>query len=80
VGKVRINAVLYDMPSSPLSLNRMAESDSADALLGQDAGVNDDAHDNTTGPPGVFVWLLTLSAGISGLLFGCKALMVAVQC
>jgi hypothetical protein len=22
--------------------------------------------------PGVFVWLLTFSAGISGLLFGCK--------
>ena len=22
--------------------------------------------------PGVYVWLLTLSAGISGLLFGCK--------
>jgi SP family myo-inositol transporter-like MFS transporter 13 len=22
--------------------------------------------------PGLFVWLLTLSAGISGLLFGCK--------
>jgi SP family myo-inositol transporter-like MFS transporter 13 len=22
--------------------------------------------------PGVFVWLLTLSAGISGLLFGCR--------
>lgn len=24
------------------------------------------------GQPGLFVWLLTLSAGISGLLFGCK--------
>lgn len=23
--------------------------------------------------PGLFMWLLTLSAGISGLLFGCKA-------
>jgi SP family myo-inositol transporter-like MFS transporter 13 len=23
--------------------------------------------------PGLFVWLLTLSAGISGLLFGCKS-------
>jgi SP family myo-inositol transporter-like MFS transporter 13 len=23
--------------------------------------------------PGYFVWLLTLSAGISGLLFGCKS-------
>lgn len=22
--------------------------------------------------PGIFVWLLTFSAGISGLLFGCK--------
>ena len=24
------------------------------------------------GQPGLFVWLLTLSAGISGLLFGCR--------
>jgi MFS transporter, SP family, solute carrier family 2 (myo-inositol transporter), member 13 len=24
--------------------------------------------------PGLFVWLLTFSAGISGLLFGCKSL------
>ena len=24
------------------------------------------------GTPGVFVWMLTLSAGISGLLFGCE--------
>lgn len=26
--------------------------------------------------PGYFVWLLTLSAGISGLLFGCKSYCV----
>jgi SP family myo-inositol transporter-like MFS transporter 13 len=26
--------------------------------------------------PGLFVWLLTFSAGISGLLFGCKSLQV----
>lgn len=24
-------------------------------------------------PPGLFMWLLTFSAGISGLLFGCMA-------
>lgn len=23
-------------------------------------------------PPGLFIWLLTLSAGMSGILFGCK--------
>jgi hypothetical protein len=28
--------------------------------------------DGSDGPPGAFVWLLTVSAGISGLLFGCK--------
>ncbi len=26
--------------------------------------------------PGLFVWLLTFSAGISGLLFGCKCLLL----
>ncbi|KAL7624056.1 hypothetical protein AAE478_005613 [Parahypoxylon ruwenzoriense] len=35
-----------------------------------------DAEDETTewpaGRPGFFIWILTLSAGISGLLFGCK--------
>lgn len=31
-----------------------------------DGGVQDD-----NSSPGLFVWLLTLSAGMSGLLFGC---------
>ncbi len=29
------------------------------------------------GPPGLFIWLLTFSAGISGLLFGCEELPFA---
>jgi SP family myo-inositol transporter-like MFS transporter 13 len=30
--------------------------------------------------PGLFVWLLTFSAGISGLLFGCMLLLSAAYC
>jgi hypothetical protein len=29
-------------------------------------------HKHVNGAPGFFIWLLTLAAGISGLLFGCK--------
>jgi SP family myo-inositol transporter-like MFS transporter 13 len=32
----------------------------------------DDREDNLR-QPGLFVWLLTFSAGISGLLFGCES-------
>jgi SP family myo-inositol transporter-like MFS transporter 13 len=28
--------------------------------------------EKNVGQPGLFVWLLTFSAGISGLLFGCR--------
>jgi len=34
-------------------------------------GGGDDGDKNQVGRLGYFVWLLTLSAGISGLLFGC---------
>lgn len=37
--------------------------------------VNEDspgAHEDPNVTPTLFVWLLTFSAGISGLLFGCK--------
>lgn len=30
------------------------------------------AHEDPSVTPTLFVWLLTFSAGISGLLFGCK--------
>lgn len=30
--------------------------------------------------PGLFMWLLTFSAGISGLLFGCTALPCCLKC
>jgi MFS transporter, SP family, solute carrier family 2 (myo-inositol transporter), member 13 len=36
---------------------------------------DDDQEDHLEGDlrgPGLFVWLLTFSAGISGLLFGCE--------
>jgi len=29
--------------------------------------------------PGLFIWLLTFSAGISGLLFGCKCFLSPIQ-
>ena len=53
-------------------------SDSADAPLIQrhdDQGASDGAETRklVEGRPGVFVWMLTLSAGISGLLFGCES-------
>lgn len=32
------------------------------------------------GRPGVFIWLLTLSACISGLLFGCKYSTFSTSC
>lgn len=36
---------------------------------------NDTGH---TGRLGFFVWLLTLSAGISGLLFGCQSVLISL--
>lgn len=53
-------------------------SDSADAPLIQqpdDRDARDGAETRklVEGRPGIFVWMLTLSAGISGLLFGCES-------
>jgi SP family myo-inositol transporter-like MFS transporter 13 len=60
-------------------------ADAADQpLMGQQSG--DDARsseeadlpnvsllpEKDLGQPGIYVWLLTFSAGISGLLFGCR--------
>jgi hypothetical protein len=53
-------------------------ADQAQEPLMRDEEVDEDELDTTgaleDGPqkPNLFVWLLTLSAGISGLLFGCK--------
>jgi hypothetical protein len=38
-------------------------------LIGNEEG----SYRNPDESPGLFVWLLTFSAGISGLLFGCKS-------
>lgn len=61
----------------------MATSAEAPLISHRDDELDDDSHseleDNEhvsaewpVGRPGLFIWLLTLSAGISGLLFGCK--------
>lgn len=56
---------------APLISNRDQADDDDDDALNDDlpepilAGTGEAA-------PGLFVWLLTLSAGISGLLFGCE--------
>lgn len=51
-------------------------SDTQDAPLIQrderDARDGAEVRKLAEGRPGLFVWLLTLSAGISGLLFGCE--------
>lgn len=36
------------------------------------ANAEDTGTEWPAGRPGLFIWLLTLSAGISGLLFGCE--------
>lgn len=48
-------------PQSPV--NDDVVGDLTKVPAGQEAGVSS--------APGLFVWLLTLSAGLSGLLFGC---------
>lgn len=60
----------------------MASGAEAPLISHRDDGSDDDLHSELsdedastewpTGSPGLFTWLLTLSAGISGLLFGCK--------
>jgi hypothetical protein len=61
----------------------MAEAAEAEEPLMRDEPSRDEAQDvdlsdvdllleKNLHHPGIFVWLLTFSAGISGLLFGCK--------
>lgn len=57
-----------DSLQAPLIANRDPNDDDADL----------ENHTVPNGPgaetsPGLFMWLLTLSAGISGLLFGCRS-------
>ena len=55
---------------APLISNRDQADDDDDAP--RDDELEPTAVEAREAAPGVFVWLLTLSAGISGLLFGCK--------
>lgn len=53
----------------------MSDSQDNAPLLERRDGDDDDgaqALKVAGGRPGVFIWVLTLSAGISGLLFGCE--------
>lgn len=56
----------------------MADRAQEPLIGGDDHGYEDaalaestDEHEDPSSTPSLFVWLLTLSAGISGLLFGC---------
>lgn len=62
-----------DSLQAPLISNRDPEED-IDASLEDDGRFDHGALTNEAGKEtslGLFMWLLTLSAGISGLLFGC---------
>ncbi len=48
------------------------EDDTADDTQSEISDAEDTVIEWPAGRPGLFIWLLTLSAGISGLLFGCK--------
>lgn len=56
-------------------LMRPEEHDDPDDV-GNDVDLNDVSLllEKNLRKPGLFVWLLTFSAGISGLIFGCKSI------
>lgn len=69
--------------SSFIALTDMAGNDEEPLMAGRTDGLGnvdevglwdgevEEENEGDLRNPGVFVWLLTLSAGISGLLFGC---------
>lgn len=66
-----------DTLQEPLISNRDPDDreDVLDDEVQDRASTTATASQNADGSsPGLFMWLLTFSAGISGLLFGCKAL------
>lgn len=60
---------------APLISNRDPEDNDAghEDDVDSDTGVPHRNGPNVETSPGLFMWLLTLSAGISGLLFGCTS-------
>lgn len=56
-----------------IELETMADREPLMGMGGEPAAHNDVTVEADSKSPGRFVWMLTLSAGISGLLFGCKA-------
>lgn len=61
---------MTDEADAPLMSHQ--EDDREDDIRSQSADAEGVDTEWPTGRPGLFIWLLTLSAGISGLLFGCK--------
>lgn len=57
-----------DAAEEPLMRGESADADLAAQDLDDDVSLLLEKHLHH---PGLFVWLLTVSAGISGLLFGC---------
>jgi SP family myo-inositol transporter-like MFS transporter 13 len=66
---------MADQAEEPLIGNRDGDYRSAGEEDGPDLDHSTDPNllQEDLPTPGLFVWLLTFSAGISGLLFGCKS-------
>ena len=68
---------MADRADEPLMRNENGEGDfDEEEARGHDARGDLKQLEDGLLRPGLFVWLLTFSAGISGLLFGCKLLVV----
>lgn len=65
---------MADRADEPLMRDENGEGDVEDQEA-QDQNAQEDLKqlEGSLRNPGLFVWLLTFSAGISGLLFGCKS-------
>jgi hypothetical protein len=61
---------MADAADQPL----MGQQPGDDGRLSEDVDLPDvvPMPEKNLGQPGIYVWLLTFSAGISGLLFGCR--------
>ena len=72
VTTTRVN--MPDAADQPL----MGQQPGDDARPSEEADLPDVAllPEKNLGQPGIYVWLLTFSAGISGLLFGCRCSQV----
>lgn len=66
-----------DNLQEPLISNR--DTDDGDDVNDSSMTITGGSRTGDKSSPGLFMWLLTFSAGISGLLFGCTALSYPFQ-